>query len=88
MYIMASNKGTLYVGFCNNIERRGFEHKTKTNNGFTEKYNCNKLVYYEQFDYVYDAIEREKQVKKWRRNKKENIIRSINSKWEDLAKDW
>jgi putative endonuclease len=87
-YIMASESGTLYVGMTNDLERRVYEHKNNLVDGFTKKYSCHKLVYFEQFDYVEDAINREKQIKKWRREKKEFLIRTINPSWKDLSLEW
>jgi len=81
------NKTTLYVGVTNNLRRRIWEHKegVKSNNGsFTAKYNCTHLIYYEHFEYVQDAIDREKQIKGWKRFKKENLIHSFNPEWRFL----
>jgi len=88
VYILASNSGTLYIGVTNNLERRISEHKQKLIEGFTKKYNCNRLVYYEHYVDINSAIEREKILKKWNRNKKENLIRTINPRWEDLSREW
>lgn len=67
-YILSNERKTvLYIGGTNNIERRVSEHKTKRNKGFTNKYNCDRLVYYEEFGYVLDAIAREKRIKKYSR---------------------
>ena len=85
---MASDSGTLYVGVTNDLERRLYEHKNNLIDGFTKKYSCHKLVYFEQFNYVKDAINREKQIKKWRREKKEFLIRTINPSWKDLSLEW
>lgn len=85
---MASNSGTLYIGMTNNLERRVYEHKNNLIDGFTKKYSCHKLVYYEHFTNVYDAMDRERQLKKWRREKKESLIRTINPSWKDLSLDW
>ena len=87
-YIMASESGTLYVGVTNNLERRVFEHKSGAVEGFTSKYNCHKLVYFEETGSIEAAIAREKQVKKWRRDKKTVLIRLINPGWRDLAEGW
>src|SRR3990172_837753 len=87
IYIMASDSGTLYVGMTNDIVRRGKEHKEERNDGFTKKYGCHKLIYYEEFRYVYDAQAREKQIKRWRRSKKEFLIKTINPSWKDLYYD-
>lgn len=88
VYIMASASGTLYVGMTNDLERRVYEHKNGLIEGFTKKYGCHKLVYYEHTTYVYAAIAREKQIKKWRREKKEYLIRTINPGWKDLSLKW
>lgn len=89
-YILASKKnGTLYIGVTNNIERRIEEHKNKLNpNCFTAKYDVNLLVYYETFQYINDAIDREKQLKKWNRQWKINLIEEENKDWKDLSEDW
>jgi putative endonuclease len=87
VYIMASDSGTLYIGLTNNIRRRLHEHKNDLIQGFSLKYKCHKLVYYENFSYVYNALEREKQLKRWNRNKKEMLIKSLNPTWRDLAYD-
>ena len=84
VYIMASPSGTLYIGMTNNLIRRVAEHKEEKVEGFSKKYSCNKLVYYEHHQYVYNAIEREKEIKKWRREKKEALIKKINPHWKDL----
>jgi len=88
VYIMASESGTLYIGFTNGIEWRVYQHKNDLIDGFTKKYQCHKLVYFEEHQYVLNALDREKQIKKWRREKKENLIKSINPLWKDLAEDW
>ena len=87
MYIMASSSGTLYIGMTNNLGRRVDEHKEGRIDGFSKKYFCKKLVYYEHYQYVSDAISREKEIKKWRREKKHGLIKSINSRWKDLAEE-
>ncbi len=80
VYIMASNSGTLYVGVTNNLERRVSEHKLEIISGFTKKYGCKKLVYYENFSSIKDIINREKYLKGLKRFKKEDLIRSVNPK--------
>lgn len=87
VYIMASSSGTLYVGFTNNVLRRSIEHKESKDAGFTKKYSCCKLVYCEYYEYVYDAINREKEIKKWRREKKQKLIATMNPHWNDLFND-
>jgi len=89
LYIL-SNKynGTLYIGVTNDLERRMFEHKGKLIDGFTKKYNLNRLIYFETFQYINDAIKREKNMKKWKRQWKINLIEEENPNWRDLSKDW
>jgi len=88
-YIMTNKrKNVLYVGVTRDLQWRAFEHKQKLVKGFTSRYNVNKLVYYEEYQYVEDAIRREKQIKRWRREKKEYLIRQINPYWQDLSFDW
>jgi putative endonuclease len=84
VYIITSISGTLYIGVTNNLLRRITEHKDGKIKGFTKKYSCNKLIYYEYFENILDAINREKEIKKWRRDKKENLIKSLNPRWNDL----
>ena len=78
----------LYTGMTNNLERRVFEHKNKLIKGFTSKYNCTKLVYFEETDDVGVAISREKQIKAGSRAEKNRLVDVENSDWKDLAKDW
>lgn len=88
IYIMTNVHHTvLYIGMTGNILRRGWEHKQKVNEGFTKKYNCTKMVYYENYDEVYDAIDREKQLKGWTRAKKEWLINRLNPEWRDVYED-
>jgi putative endonuclease len=88
VYIVASQTGTLYVGMTNNIERRMREHKSGEFEGFASKYGCNRLVYWESFDEVQRAINREKQLKGWTRAKKIGLLESMNPRWADLAEKW
>ena len=88
VYILSSNSGTLYTGMTNDLQRRLYQHKNKITPGFTSKYNVNKLVYFETFSNVRDAIDREKQIKGWKRYKKLALIRTMNPKWRDLSDDW
>ena len=88
VYIMTNKSGTLYTGMTNNIKKRVYDHKNKLIPGFTEKYNINRLVYYETFDDVYSAIDREKTIKGWLRKKKIELIQKTNPDWKDLARDW
>lgn len=85
VYILASKKnGTLYIGITSNLIKRIQEHKTKIVKGFTEKYNVNKLVHYEQTENVYAALAREKALKKWNKDWKINLIEKTNPNWKDL----
>lgn len=87
VYIITNwNNKVLYVGVTNDLLRRTSEHKLKMIDGFTKKYNLNKLVYFEEFSYIKDAIAAEKKVKGWLRIKKIKLIESKNPKWEDLSK--
>lgn len=88
VYIMASKLRVLYVGVTSKLEARVWEHKSKRVAGFTRKYNCTRLVYYETFPDVRVAIAREKQVKAWRREKKLNLVESTNPQWKDLSETW
>ena len=79
VYIVTNKNNTvLYVGVTNDLQRRTYEHEQSLIPGFTKKYNCNYLIYYEHFQYIEDAIKREKQIKKWRREKKEKLIKGFN----------
>ncbi len=89
VYILASKKnGTLYVGVTNNLVRRVIEHKEKMIKGFTAKYGIDKLVYYETYKYVNDAIKREKALKEWHRKWKIRLIEKENKEWRDLFYDF
>ena len=85
IYIMTNKSNTvLYTGITNDLKRRVYEHKNKIVEGFTKKYNVDKLVYYEIFDDPYNAITREKQIKSGSREKKVELINSFNKEWKDL----
>ncbi len=84
---MASSSGTLYIGFTNDLLRRVSEHKEGKIKGFTKKYTCDKFIYYEQYNDVYVAMNREKEIKKWRREKKQDLIEKLNPHWNDLYKE-
>jgi putative endonuclease len=89
VYIITNRKnGTLYTGMTNDIERRVYEHKHKLNPGFASKYHCTKLVYFDSYPSVVEAIAREKQIKGWLRSKKIALIESMNPDWKDLSEDW
>ncbi|MGB6385405.1 MAG: GIY-YIG nuclease family protein [Terriglobales bacterium] len=85
VYIVASHTGTLYIGMTNNLYVRLAQHKSGEIEGFSSKYHCNRLMYWETFDDVLNAIDREKQLKGWRRAKKIVLIESKNPRWEDLG---
>jgi len=80
--------GTLYTGVTNNLERRMYEHKNDLIRGFTAKYHIHQLVYYEQLNDINIALQREKQLKKWNRKWKLELIEKINPSWKDLADNW
>ena len=80
------NNSVMYVGVTNDLRRRLYEHQNKLVAGFTEKYNVTKLVYYETTDDVITALTREKEIKKWRREKKNNLVVAVNPEWNDLSK--
>ena len=85
VYILASRKhGTLYIGVTNNLVRRVYEHKTDAVSGFTSRYGVRLLVWFESYDDVINAITREKELKKWRREWKINLIERSNPQWVDL----
>ncbi len=88
VYIVASRSRVLYTGVTNNLERRLFEHKNKVVEGFTSRYNVDRLVYFEFTGDAKAAIAREKQIKGWLRAKKIALIESVNPKWRALSKDW
>ena len=85
MYIMANRSRGVYVGVTSDLRSRVWEHKTKARRGFTTKYAMTKLVYFERWDNMLEAIKREKQLKGWRRSKKTALIESINPNWLDLS---
>lgn len=89
VYLLTNwNNKVMYVGMTNNLERRIYEHKNKLINGFTKKYNINKLVYYEETSDVNSALSREKEIKKWRREKKDTLVLNSNPEWKDLSDEW
>lgn len=85
VYIMSNASRTLYVGMTNDLARRVREHKQKSIPGFTAKYNVTQLVYFEETSHPQAAIEREKQLKRWKREKKVKLVGSENPTWKDLA---
>lgn len=89
VYMMQSaSRRALYIGMTSNLRQRVFQHKTQELAGFTGDYDAVRLVYWECFENVHNAITREKQLKNWRREKKLWLIASMNSQWKDLAADW
>ncbi len=89
VYILTNyNETTFYIGVTRNLQKRIWEHKNKVVEGFTKKYNINKLVYYETTNSIESAIKREKQLKNWHREWKINLIKQTNPKFNDLSCDW
>ncbi len=88
VYIMASKGRVLYVGVTGFLTSRVLQHKAHETDGFTKRYHVTRLVYYEVFKYVNNAIAREAEIKKWRREKKVALIETSNPTWEDLAAEW
>jgi putative endonuclease len=89
VYLLTNwNNKVMYVGITNNLERRIYEHKEKVVKGFTEKYNVNKLVHYEHTSDIVEALNREKEIKKWRRVKKNRLVVNTNPLWRDLSEDF
>ena len=86
VYFMSNTyNNVLYIGVTNNLIRRVAEHKARINKGFTYKYNCDKLVYYEEFESIVEAIAREKQLKNWKREWKNLLVVKQNANWEDMS---
>ena len=89
VYILSNwDDSVIYIGVTGNLPRRLYEHRNGLVDGFSKKYNVHKLVYYEHTGDVYSAISREKQLKKWRREKKNQLIETVNPQWRDLSLDW
>lgn len=88
VYIMMNRSKGFYIGVTNNLRKRVFQHKTGTLEGFTSKYKLDRLVYWEIFKDVRSAIALEKQLKRWTRLKKMQLVMTINPTWNDLASDW
>ncbi|MBR6680497.1 MAG: GIY-YIG nuclease family protein [Clostridia bacterium] len=89
IYILSNKTNTtVYIGFTNDLQRRILEHRQGQGNGFTKRYHVYKLVYFEEYSNVNDAIAREKQLKHWRREKKNSLIESFNPEWKDLFEDF
>jgi putative endonuclease len=86
VYLLTNwNNKVMYVGITNDLVRRLYEHKNKLVSGFTKKYNVHKLVYFEETSDVISALAREKEIKKWRREKKNKLVLSVNPGWNDLS---
>ncbi len=89
VYLMTNYTNTVvYTGVTNNLERRFFEHKSKLQKGFTQRYNIKKLIYFETTSNIKSAIEREKQIKGWTRQKKNQLVNTTSPEWKDLSEDW
>ena len=89
VYILQSaSRRALYIGMTNNLHKRVCQHKNHSCEGFSDDYNATRLVYWESFEDVRNAIDREKQLKGWRREKKMWLIARLNPRWQDLAADW
>jgi len=89
IYILASKRnGTLYIGVTNDLIRRVFEHKNNFVKGFTKKYNVKRLVYFEEYKDIRDALAREKRLKKWKRKWEIALIEEKNPEWDDLYEKW
>jgi len=86
--VQSASRRALYIGMTNNLHKRVWQHKTHAWEGFSDRYNAARLVYWESFDDVRKAIDREKQLKRWRREKKIWLIERLNPDWRDLAADW
>jgi putative endonuclease len=85
VYLLTNKSNTvIYIGVTSDLLKRLYQHKNKTHKGFTSKYNCDKLVYFEEFSDINQAIVREKQLKSGNRKVKEELINSINPNWNDL----
>ena len=89
VYMMGSaSRRALYTGVGDSLYQRVWEHKNNRGGAFTSKYKCYRLVYYEEYGDIIAAIAREKEIKKWRREKKDKLVESLNPAWKDLAADW
>jgi putative endonuclease len=88
VYILTNPSRTLYTGITNNLRRRVEEHKQKLVPGFTARYNIHRLVYFEVFEDVRNAIERKKRIKSWTRAKLVALVETKNPKWDDLTREW
>ena len=87
-FLTNKNKTVIYIGVTSNLLKRVYQHKTKSYKGFTQKYNCDILVYFEEFEDINQAISREKQLKSGNRKRKEELINLENPNWNDLSDGW
>jgi putative endonuclease len=88
VYILSSRSRKLYTGMTNDLTARLWQHKTQSVDGFTSRYNINRLVYFEEYTSPQDAIEREKVIKSWNRAKRVSLIEQANPGWDDLSEEW
>ena len=88
VYILTNRTRTLYVGVTNDLVRRAYEHRSGEIPGFTSRYKIDRLVYFEQFEDIRQAIAREKQIKGWLRSRKVELIEGVNPGWKDLSREW
>ena len=89
VYILSNwDDSVLYIGVTSNLPKRLYEHRNGLADGFTKKYNVHKLLYYEETSYMRSALEREKQLKRWTRAKKNALIQTRTPNWKDLSVDW
>jgi putative endonuclease len=88
VYILSNRSKNLYIGLTNNLKRRMFEYKQGRGGEFAAKYKLDRLVYFERFESVHNAIDREKQLKRWKRLKKIALIVALNPSWKDLSEEW
>jgi putative endonuclease len=86
--MQSASRRALYVGVTSKLTRRVYEHKMHASRGYTEKYNAERLVWFEQFSDMRNAIDREKQIKNWRREKKNLLVQLQNPQWRDLSEGW
>jgi putative endonuclease len=88
VYIVTNkHRSVVYTGVTNNLQRRVYEHENGLIPGFSKKYNCHYLIWYERFQYIQHAIDREKEIKKWRREKKNRLIKDFNPTWNFLNEE-
>jgi putative endonuclease len=88
VYILASDRGVLYIGVTSNLYKRVLDHRSGIRSNFATKYKCYRLIYYEEYAYMTSAIAREKELKGWRRSKKLALVQQTNGRFRDLAEDW